>query len=192
MGQVNAANLKPEEIEEFQLMSNFSELELKRLYRRFKKLDKDGSGTLTTDEFLSIPEFASNPLLERVIAIFDTNKDEEIEFKEFITALSIFSSKDNKDAKLRFAFRVYDIDDDGFISNGELFQVLKMMVGTNLNDVQLQQIVDKTILEADQDRDGKISFEEFVKMISNTDEIDQKLTFSLDAPPPAASSQTQS
>jgi serine/threonine-protein phosphatase 2B regulatory subunit len=49
-------------------------LELKRLYRRFKKIDKDGSGTLTTDEFLSIPEFASNPLLERVIAIFDTNK----------------------------------------------------------------------------------------------------------------------
>lgn len=59
MGQVNAANLKPEEIEEFQLMSNcntiiffplnlsssfvVSELELKRLYRRFKKLDKDGS-----------------------------------------------------------------------------------------------------------------------------------------------------
>lgn len=71
------------------------------MYRRFKKLDKDGSGTLTTDEFLSIPEFASNPLLERVIAIFDTNKDEEIEFKEFISALSIFSSKENKEAKLR-------------------------------------------------------------------------------------------
>ncbi len=104
-----------------------------------------------------------------------------------------------------------------------------MMVGSNLNDVQLQQIVDKTILEADVDKDGKISFDEFVKvcgkaeihliffvsvffalfmfacllfilltlylaadfnfvvffasqMISNTDEIDQKLTFSLDAP----------
>jgi len=182
MGNVNVANVKPEEIEEFQLMSNFSELELKRLYRRFKKLDKDGSGTLTTDEFLSIPEFASNPLLERVIAIFDTNKDEEIEFKEFISALSIFSGKDNKEAKLKFAFKIYDINDDGFISNGELFQVLKMMVGTNLNDVQLQQIVDKTILEADTDKDGKISFNEFVKMISNTDEIDQKLTFHLDAP----------
>src|SRR4051812_362838 len=50
------------------------------------------------------------------------------------------------------------------ISNGELFQVLKMMVGSNLNDVQLQQIVDKTILEADLDKDGKISFDEFVKV----------------------------
>jgi hypothetical protein len=41
------------------------------------------------------------------------------------------------------AFKIYDIDKDGFISNGELFQVLKMMVGSNLKDSQLQQIVDK-------------------------------------------------
>ena len=38
------------------------------------------------------------------------------------------------------------MDNDGFISNGELFQVLKMMVGTNLRETQLQQIVDKTII----------------------------------------------
>lgn len=38
------------------------------------------------------------------------------------------------------------MDRDGYISNGELFQVLKMMVGSNLKDTQLQQIVDKTIL----------------------------------------------
>ena len=38
------------------------------------------------------------------------------------------------------------MDNDGYISNGELFQVLKMMVGNNLKDTQLQQIVDKTIL----------------------------------------------
>ncbi|KAI4787035.1 hypothetical protein KUCAC02_036727 [Chaenocephalus aceratus] len=53
------------------------------------------------------------------------------------------------------------MDKDGYISNGELFQVLKMMVGSNLKDTQLQQIVDKTIINADRDGDGKISFEEF-------------------------------
>ena len=41
------------------------------------------------------------------------------------------------------------MNNDGFISNGELFQVLKMMVGNNLKDTQLQQIVDKTILMND-------------------------------------------
>ena len=53
------------------------------------------------------------------------------------------------------------MDNDGFISNGELFQVLKMMVGNNLKETQLQQIVDKTVLNADKDGDGKISFDEF-------------------------------
>jgi serine/threonine-protein phosphatase 2B regulatory subunit len=70
-------------------------------------------------------------------------------------------------------FQVYDIDRDGFISNGELFLVLKMMVGNNLKDVQLQQIVDKTILEADLDQDGKVSFDEFKKMIDGTDFVRQ-------------------
>lgn len=69
---------------------------------------------------------------------------------------------------MRFAFKVYDMDRDDYISNGELFLVLKMMVGNNLKDAQLQQIVDKTIMEADKDGDGKLSFEEFSAMVSNT------------------------
>ena len=72
-------------------------------------------------------------------------------------------------------FQVYDIDRDGFISNGELFLVLKMMVGNNLKDSQLQQIVDKTILEADGDKDGKVSFEEFKKMVDGTDFVRQMI-----------------
>lgn len=59
------------------------------------------------------------------------------------------------------AFKIYDINQDGYISNGELFTVLKMMVGNNLKEVQLQQIVDKTIIQFDTDGDGKISYEEF-------------------------------
>lgn len=93
--------------------------------------------------------------------------------------------------KMRFAFDIYDVDKDGHISNGELFGVMKMMVGNNLNDQQvceifvsvsvfvwwlwrpylfliclisawqLQQLVDRTILQADRDGDGMISFSEF-------------------------------
>lgn len=104
-----------------------------------------------------------------MIAIFDEDGGGDVDFQEFVSGLSAFSSKGNKEEKLRFAFKVYDIDRDGYISNGELFIVLKMMVGSNLKDQQLQQIVDKTIMEADLDHDGKISFEEFQKMVENTD-----------------------
>lgn len=132
-------------------------------------VSQDNSGTIERDEFLSLPQVSSNPLATRMIAIFDEDGGGDVDFQEFVSGLSAFSSKGNKEEKLRFAFKVYDIDRDGYISNGELFIVLKMMVGSNLKDQQLQQIVDKTIMEADLDRDGKISFEEFTKMVENTD-----------------------
>ena len=50
---------------------------------------------------------------------------------------------------LFYFFRIYDIDNDGFISNGELFQVMKMISGTNLKEDQLQQVVDKSIIMFD-------------------------------------------
>ncbi|KMU77118.1 calcineurin subunit B [Coccidioides immitis RMSCC 3703] len=89
--------------------------------------------------------------------------------KNLCPAYQRSAQRATKEEKLRFAFKVYDIDRDGFISNGELFIVLKMMVGSNLKDMQLQQIVDKTIMEADLDGDGRISFEEFTRMVENTD-----------------------
>ncbi len=75
-----------------------------------------------------------------MIAIFDEDGGGDVDFQEFVSGLSVFSSKGNKEQKLRFAFKVYDIDRDGYISNGELFIVLKMMVGSNLKDQQLQQV----------------------------------------------------
>ncbi|PAA91906.1 hypothetical protein BOX15_Mlig012314g1, partial [Macrostomum lignano] len=152
-----------------EMCTNFDLEELKRLGKRFKKLDLDGSGSLSVDEFMSLPELQQNPLVQRVIDIFDTDQNGEVDFKEFIDGVSQFSVRGNEEAKLRFAFQIYDIDMDGYICNGELFQVLKMMVGNNLKDSQLQQIVDKTIIFADKDGDGRISFEEFRDVVSGLD-----------------------
>ena len=154
-----------------------TEEELQKLYKNFSKLDKDKSGTLEPQEFFDIPELANNPLVKRVIAVLDKNKDGSISFLEFVQGLNSLSAGSSQEEKLRFAFQIYDINNDGYISNGELFHVLKMMVGSNLNDVQLQQLVDRTIIKADKDLDGKISFEEFTDMVKDLDVID-KLTIS--------------
>ena len=114
-------------------------------------------------------------MVKRVIAVLDRNKDGAISFLEFVQGLNSLSAGSTQEEKLRFAFQIYDINNDGFVSNGELFTVLKMMVGNNLNDIQLQQLVDRTIIKADKDHDGKISFEEFTDMVKDLDVID-KLT----------------
>uniref|UniRef100_A0A1I8IND7 Calcineurin subunit B type 1 n=1 Tax=Macrostomum lignano TaxID=282301 RepID=A0A1I8IND7_9PLAT len=161
--------------EKVEMCTNFDMDELRRLGKRFKKLDIDGSGSLSVEEFMTLPELQQNPLVQRVIDIFDVDQNGEVDFKEFIQGVAQFSVKGDKDAKLRFAFKIYDIDKDGYISNAELFKVLKMMVGNNLKDEQLQQIVDKTIIFADKDGDGKISYEEFCDMVSGLD-IHKKLS----------------
>ncbi|XP_038072965.1 calcineurin subunit B type 2-like [Patiria miniata] len=143
--------------------------EIKRLGKRFRKLDLDNSGALSVDEFMSLPELQQNPLVQRVIEIFDVDGNGEVDFKEFIQGVSQFSVKGDKESKMKFFFNIYDMDKDGYISNGELFQVLKMMVGSNLRDTQLQQIVDKTITNADTDQDGRISYDEFCAVVGNTD-----------------------
>ncbi|KAH8105511.1 calcium/calmodulin-dependent protein phosphatase [Cristinia sonorae] len=156
-------------MEDMEKRSNFNSQELERLKKRFMKLDSDGSGSIDREEFLQIPAIANNPLASRLIAIFDDDGGGTVDFQEFVGGLSAFSSRGDPEEKLRFAFKVYDMDRDGYISNGELFLVLKMMVGNNLKDGQLQQIVDKTIMEADKDGDGKLSFEEFQIMVAQTD-----------------------
>ena len=45
-----------------------------------------------------------------------------------------------------------------------IFQILSLMVGANKSSEQLIAIADRTMLEADEDKDGYINFEEFKKV----------------------------
>ena len=51
--------------------TNFDTVEVKRLAKRFKKLDIDNSGSISPEEFMQLPELRSNPIVPRVINIFD-------------------------------------------------------------------------------------------------------------------------
>ena len=163
-------------------MYTVSNDELQRLFRNFKSLDVDNDGYLKKEEFLQIEALQQNPLVSRVLEIFDDDGNDQIDFTEFVEALSIFCANDQeeKEAKVRFAFKIYDVNNDGYISNGDLFRILKIMVGDNLNDTQLQQLVDRTVLQADKDKDGKLSFAEFQTFIAGSD-IESKLVIDLAA-----------
>ena len=64
--------------------------EIKRLGKRFRKLDLDNSGSLSVDEFMSLPELQQNPLVQRVIDIFDTDGNGEVDFKGEICKICTF------------------------------------------------------------------------------------------------------
>ena len=93
--------------------------------------------------------------------MLDAEKKDQVNFAMFVRALSIFTERAPPAAKLRFAFDIYDVDGDGFVSPTDLFHVLKLLCGQNIDAQQLEAISAATVAEADADRDGKISLVEF-------------------------------
>lgn len=73
--------------------------ELEDLYLRFERLDRDRSGTLSAEEILGIPEFATNPLTPRILDLLEINSG-ELDFTGFVQLLSIFHPKATKFEKL--------------------------------------------------------------------------------------------
>ena len=59
-------------------------------------------------------------------------------------------------------FRVFDQDDDGFISADELRHVM-----VNLGEKYTDEKVNDMIREADADGDGQVNYEEFVTMMTS-------------------------
>lgn len=184
MGNHNSIMLSEEEIAEIQAETGFLPNQIERLYSRFVNLDRSDNGTLSREDLLRIPELAINPLGDRIVhTIFADAFDDRINFRQFMRVLSRFrpikKNKDNKlnsrEQKLQFAFKMYDLDDDNKISRDELLAVLHMMVGANISNEQLSSIADRTIMEADQDGDNMISFEEFCATLAKTD-VEEKMS----------------
>jgi serine/threonine-protein phosphatase 2B regulatory subunit len=56
---------------------------------------------------------------------------------------------------------LYDIDGDGVISEGDLRKLLEMLVGKTMSPSTIDAVIAVTLAEADKDRDGRISYEDF-------------------------------
>ena len=69
----------------------FDKKELKVLYKNFVKLDSDHSGLLEPKELLDVEELKDNPIVDRIIKVFDKDNDGKISFYEFISGLSILT-----------------------------------------------------------------------------------------------------
>jgi len=164
MGSSTSA-LTTEELNQIYEDTKFDSREIQKLYQRFVKLDRKKQGYITTAEFQLIPEFAMNPLCTRIIALFDKDRSDQFNFARFVETLAIFTDKASPAEKFELAFKVYDVDGDGKISEMDLFSVLKLLVGSNIDEDQLLAITKQTMKQADKDKDGVMNLKEFGEVL---------------------------
>ena len=64
---------------------------------------------------------------------------------------------------------MYDLDGDDMITKEELYIVLTQLVGNEISKEHLHLIVERTMLESDVDKNNCITFDEYFKILENTD-----------------------
>lgn len=63
-------------------------------------------------------------LVERLFCCWDRESESAIRLESWIMGLDVFL-RGNLQDKTDFCFRVYDLNNDGFITKDEIFQLLK-------------------------------------------------------------------
>ncbi|KRZ96035.1 Neuronal calcium sensor 1 [Trichinella sp. T8] len=172
MGAKNG-RLSNSDIKDLEKSTYFNRKELRKWYKDFIK--DCPSGRLKKEEFQAIykqffPNGDPTKFSSFVFNVFDENKDGHISFKEFISALSI-TSRGSIDEKLEWAFSLYDLDNDGYITKNEMVEIVDSiyaMLGKFVDnkdfpmDDSPQLRVEKIFQSMDSNKDNKLSKDEFI------------------------------
>lgn len=86
------------------------------------------------------------------------------DFREFICSLSV-TTRGSLDEKLKWAFGIYDIDGNGYITKSEIISIvesIQKMVGALDDSSTSEERVVEVFAMFDTNNDGKLSMEEFL------------------------------
>ena len=130
----------------------------------FDIFDVDRGGTITPNELAEVMKsLGQKPTKERLAAMvneIDADGDGEIDFAEFLTMMLRQMNDGDPEKELRDVFAVFDKDQSGTISAGELKSVMRI-VGEKLTE----QEIEDAIRLADTTGDGEVDYDEFVSFV---------------------------
>lgn len=147
------------------------EKEVEHLRHLFVKIDKNGNGTLSLEEFrgafgefqskIGIDKKLNDEEIEKLFIAIDANKNGVIDYSEFVAIFAehhIFKTE----KYLRMAFEKFDADKNGKINAQELRNILG---GGSIVPIEK---VERIIKQADTNGDGELDYNEVLKYIKSS------------------------
>lgn len=132
----------------------------------FDLFDKDRDGKISPQELADMMKALGQKVNEveinEMIQEVDLAGTGYIDFKEFL-GLMVRKMKDIEiEDELLETFKVFDKDGNGYITADELRKVI-LTIGDNVTTDEVEDM----IREADKDQDGKLSYEDFMKLMKD-------------------------
>ena len=146
------------------MTDHLTEEQIAEFKEAFQIFDKDGDGLITTKELgtvmRSLGQNLSEEELKSMIEDVDKDKSGTIDFQEFLGLMAWKMKESGIEEELIEAFKVFDRDGNGLISAHELRFVMSTS-GEQLTEEDIEEM----IREADENGDGFIDYQEFVRMM---------------------------
>lgn len=137
----------------------------------FSLFDKDGDGSISTDEFGTVMRsLGMNPTaseLQEMINEVNADGSGMIDFSEFLTMCSRKMKDTDSEEDLMEAFSVFDKEGRGVLSTSELRHVMSQL-GEKLTDEELEEMVEGSSVSEGEE----VKYLEFVRLMSGASKKD--------------------
>jgi len=173
--QNNRPVLRDEHTKEFVASSGLTEKEIQEKYANFIKDHPEGN--ISREKFKEMLTAAVGKkdnkeyieciakLEPHVFRVYDTDNDGVISFIEFMVVYHVLAVG-NYDEVLGKLFRLFDVDDNGSITRDEMTRLVKdLHFLLELSNEVDQVTADQAFTEMDENKDGSVTKEEFVKAV---------------------------
>ena len=146
------------------------EEELEEYRDAFKLFDKDGSGSISPNEFLKVLKNLGQNISKQeandLIMELDSDGSGEIGFDEFISymkKIKVDEDEPEEEDPVIKAFKTFDLDKNGSLSKEEFRHILCQLGSDKFSVDECDEI----FKEADINKDAKLDYHEFVAFWRN-------------------------
>ena len=144
-GNIKKSNLKKSELLDFHNMTLLNENIIITIHNYFEyhssKINDDG--ILDYDEFCIMLNRKDNLLNKKIFSVIDLNKDNFINFREFLKFISIFNTG-TREEQLELTYQIYSDENSNMIEKEYIKKILKEGI---LEDYIISEYIDSKCID---------------------------------------------